>query len=66
MRFLKNTSIIILIIGNDLEGINHFINLVSYYSIIPHYLPYSVTSASLGLTSGTNTLDMWHRKPYTG
>ena len=42
MRFLKNTSLIILIIGYALAGINHFINPVSYYRIIPAYLPYPV------------------------
>lgn len=43
MRFLKNTSLSVLIIGYCLAGFNHFINPVSYYRIIPHYLLYPVT-----------------------
>jgi len=42
MRFLKNTSLIVLIIGYALAGINHFISPKSYYRIIPAYLPYPV------------------------
>jgi uncharacterized membrane protein len=42
MRFLKNTSLIILILGYALAGINHFINPVSYQRIIPAYFPYPV------------------------
>ena len=43
MRFLKNTSLIVLIIGYALAGINHFISPASYYRIIPAYLPYPAT-----------------------
>ncbi|WP_183563651.1 DoxX family protein [Mucilaginibacter sp. SP1R1] len=42
MRFIKNTSLIILIAGYALAGLNHFINPASYYRIIPHYLPHPV------------------------
>ncbi|NHA05000.1 DoxX family protein [Mucilaginibacter sp. HC2] len=42
MHLIKNISLIILVIGYALAGINHFINPTSYYRIIPHYLPYPV------------------------
>ncbi len=42
MRFIKGTSLVLLVIGYTLAGINHFYNPVSYYHIIPHYLPYPV------------------------
>ena len=39
MRFLKNLSLTVLVIGYAFAGINHFKNPASYYHIIPHYLP---------------------------
>jgi uncharacterized membrane protein len=42
MRFIKSTSLVLLVVGYTLAGINHFYNPVSYYHIIPHYLPYPV------------------------
>ncbi|MBB6110967.1 DoxX family protein [Mucilaginibacter lappiensis] len=42
MHLIKNISLIILIIGYTLAGINHFVNPTSYHRIIPHYLPYPV------------------------
>ena len=42
MKKIKNISIVILIIGYALAGINHFNNPISYIKIIPHYIPYPV------------------------
>lgn len=43
MHIVKNISLVILIAGYALAGLNHFINPVSYHRIIPHYIPYPVT-----------------------
>ena len=42
MQISKNISLIILVAGYLLAGINHFYNPQSYYKIIPHYLPFPV------------------------
>ncbi|MDN5289164.1 MAG: DoxX family protein [Mucilaginibacter sp.] len=42
MSLMKNISLIVLIAGYTLAGLNHFINPVSYQRIIPNYLPYPV------------------------
>lgn len=43
MHFIKDISLILLIAGYTLAGLNHFFNPVSYQRIIPDYLPYHVT-----------------------
>jgi uncharacterized membrane protein len=43
MHIIKNISLVILIAGYALAGLNHFINPVSYQRIIPNYIPYPVT-----------------------
>ena len=47
MKILKKLSLIILIAGYFLAGVNHFYNPVSYYRIIPHYLPFPVVLNAL-------------------
>jgi len=42
MRLLKHLSLILLIIGYSLAGINHFRDPDSYYHIMPGYLPFPV------------------------
>ncbi|MBK0377801.1 DoxX family protein [Mucilaginibacter segetis] len=42
MKILKKVSLIILIAGYIIAGINHFINPQSYYRIMPPYLPFPV------------------------
>ena len=42
MQILKKISLIVLIAGYLLAGANHFYNPVSYYHIIPKYLPFPV------------------------
>ena len=39
---IKKISLVILIIGYGIAGINHFYKPASYYPIIPHYLPFPV------------------------
>ncbi len=43
MHNLKRISLVILILFYLVAGANHFYNPSSYYRIIPHYLPYTVT-----------------------
>jgi uncharacterized membrane protein len=50
MRFAKNISLLILIIGYVTAGINHFRDPASYYRIIPYYLPWPIT---LNILAGT-------------
>jgi uncharacterized membrane protein len=40
MKLLKNISLVLLIIGYVIAGINHFYNPPSYWHIIPAYIPY--------------------------
>ena len=40
MSKTKKISLIILIVGYTLAGINHFRNPASYIKIIPHYIPW--------------------------
>jgi len=42
MKLLKKISLIILVTGYLVAGINHFLHPQSYYRIIPHYLPLPV------------------------
>ena len=42
MQISKKISLVILVVGYLLAGVNHFRNPVSYYNIIPHYLPFPV------------------------
>ncbi|MBD1392611.1 DoxX family protein [Mucilaginibacter glaciei] len=42
MKIFKKISLIILIAGYLIAGANHFYNPVSYYHIIPKYLPFPV------------------------
>jgi len=40
MKLLKKISLLILIIGYLVAGVNHFYNPPSYWHIIPSYIPY--------------------------
>jgi len=42
MQISKKISLVILVAGYFVAGVNHFRNPQSYYHIIPHYLPFPV------------------------
>jgi uncharacterized membrane protein len=42
VQIFKKISLVILILFYLVAGINHFNNPVSYYRIIPHYIPYPI------------------------